>query len=162
LSSEQTTIFVGVIGGAIGAVGAVLSATLPYYFTKRREHQDNLKKTKLERYDELLKKLTAFLENPTNFTGYELVFAYNRATSYATTDVLIECDKFLKGMDAEQIIKNPSTTPELVTAGGQKETVHQRLERNRPHAVQILKAIRKDISPRERDYDFSIYLGRGI
>jgi hypothetical protein len=162
LSSEQTTIFVGVIGGAIGAVGAVLSANLPYYFTKRREHQDNLKKTKLERYDELLKKLTAFLENPTNFTGYDLVVAYNRATSYAATDVLMECDKFLKGMDAEQIIKAPVPNPVLVNAPGQRETVKERLERMRPDAVQILKAIRKDINPHERYYDFSIYLGRQI
>jgi hypothetical protein len=74
----------------------------------------------------------------------------------------MECDKFLKGMDAEQIIKKPGITPELVTAGGQKETVKERCERMRPDAVQILKAIRNDINPSERYYDFSIYLGRQI
>jgi hypothetical protein len=57
-------------------------------------------------------------------------------------------------MDAEQIVKTSGPNLELVNAHGQKETVHQRLKRNRPHAVQILKAIRKDINPREREYEF--------
>lgn len=58
-STEQfsTDLLVGVLG----AVAAVAAAAIPYFLAKRNELLQELKKSILERYDDLVSKLTAFV-----------------------------------------------------------------------------------------------------
>jgi hypothetical protein len=154
MAIEETALIVGIVG----AVGAVLAATIPYFITKRQELRDKLKETKMVRHDDLLKALSAFFENPNKDTGYQLVEAYNRSTSYVATNVLKASNEFLKSMDAESI----ANAMPLINSSGEHENVKDRLERNKPKALEILKAIRKDINPKEPDYNFDLYLGRQV
>ena len=162
---------VDVVVAIIGAVAAVLAAAIPYFLTKLKELQIEVKKTKLQRYDDLLSKLSEFFNRPDDITASELVLAYNRSTSYATRAVLIACHDFLKEMKIEwkrrQSIPSTNRYEELVDSLESDKT--------RDIASKIFYAIREDVDPenvsrhllsrpRQSNIDdfFEIYLGKEV
>jgi len=89
--------------GVIAAIASVLSASIPYYFTKKgerdanaRQIKENMRQKKLDRYDDLLDKLTNFVARPSDQNIIqEFIVAYYRASAYAHHDVLKACYKIL-------------------------------------------------------------------
>jgi hypothetical protein len=71
--------------------------------------------------------------------------AYNRSTSYATTDVLESCQRLLKKLDTARIARHEP----LVPGAGKPDSVEQTLEKNNDMVSDIFKEIRKDIAANE-------------
>jgi hypothetical protein len=132
------------IGAIIAAVAAVLAAAIPYFLTKQKELRMELKKTKLQKYDDLLLGLSQFFNKPDAENATKLVLAYNRSTSYATRPVLKACNDFLSAMKIEW--KRRQALPggkdhlnELVNSLESDDT--------REIASKIFYAIREDVDP---------------
>jgi hypothetical protein len=145
--------------GIIAAFAVVAAAIIPLLLSKRNETQQRLKKSKLERYDSLLKTLTSFTESPNYVEAKNFVMEYNRASSYAKTNVLEACDEFLKAMETATIVRHERrklTTSPILDIKKIEETVDE----NKDKINKIFKMIRKDINPKERDFDFKVYFGR--
>jgi hypothetical protein len=58
------TVEAQVIASLIGAIVTIVSASLAYFLTKSKEIEVSKKQRKLERYDDLLSRLTEFVSNP--------------------------------------------------------------------------------------------------
>jgi len=131
LALEQTDILVGIIG----AIAAVLAASLPYYFTKKIEIAAKIKKNKLDRYDDLLKKLTTYLQKDDSDSLEEFILTCNRASSYANHETLNAIIAYLDSIKT----KKPN-----------KEV--------RTHVNKIFINIRKDVNPKAPKSDFEAFV----
>ncbi len=131
LALEQTEILVGIIG----AIAAVLAASLPYYFTKKDEIAANIKKNKLDRYDDLLKKLTTYLQKNDSDSLGEFILTCNRASSYANHETLNAIIAYLDS------IKENKPDEEV-----------------RKHVNEIFPNIRKDVNPKAPESDFKAFV----
>ena len=130
LALEQTDILVGIIG----AIAAVLAASLPYYFTKKNEIAANIKKNKLDRYDDLLKKLTTYLQKNDSDSLGEFILTCNRASSYANHETLNAIIAYLDSIKTKEPNKDVRT-----------------------HVNEIFLAIRKDVNPKEPKSNFKAF-----
>jgi hypothetical protein len=130
-----------IIVAIIGAIVAVVSATLTYFFTKERERQAELRKTKMIRYDDLVKYLTKLVQSRAEEeTGRNFIDAYYRAGAYASKNVLNACHKLLKKLET----KGHGPLQSI----GEIETL----------VDDIYNAIRKDtLGPKEADHEFRAY-----
>jgi uncharacterized NAD(P)/FAD-binding protein YdhS len=117
---EQTaTILVGIIG----AIGAVLAASIPYYLTKRNEMTLNIQKIKLKRYDDLLQKFVKWLQSQKEgdpdeeekTATSEFIMAYQRASSYASKMVLDAVAAYIRAY-MSPVSKSSTTDPTMIAA----------------------------------------------
>jgi len=162
---QETDILVGIIG----AIAAVLAASLPYYFTKKNEIAVAIKKTKLERYDDLLQKFSTFLEKYDRQSAIHFIMAYNRASAYASDKVLTAIDEYMlwRGLSLEEhlsILKVKVNTeeekndekkfvPKIMTAANAR-LLSRKI---RELISNIFIAIREDVNPQEPHFNFRSY-----
>jgi len=166
-----------VLVAVIGAIGAILAASIPYYFTKRNEIALNNLKIKLDRYDGLLQKFVKWIqtkdaniytrhelstreqisqETPEEkSTASEFIMTYNRASSYASADVLKAVQEYFK------IWKLPVP---VKSGDEKKEDYRARLKKHntelREKVDEIFRAIRRDIQTTnwQRSFPFESFI----
>ena len=124
----ETDILVGIIGG----IGAVLSASIPYYLSKKNEIAATLKKNKLARYDELLKTCSMLLEADNEESVKQFVSAYNRASAYTPKEVIDAINDFITWKEN----------------GSKKIPDDDLIKGKDPHSM-VFKAIHDDVNPKE-------------
>jgi hypothetical protein len=91
----------------IPLIAAAVAAVIGYIFNKAREIQVNIKQKKLERYDDLVGKLTVFVSNSTNRDKQqEFINAYYKAGAYASDEVLQKCDALLSALEQSDQVTN--------------------------------------------------------
>jgi len=148
---------VELIIGIVAAAATILAAVIPYVLTKRNELQLELKKSKFNLYNELIVALSDFLDKRDGISANALIKAYNRSTSYAKTEVLEKCKEFLNQMEiATQVRHDPGQ------ANTKPKTLEESLKEKSNLVSEIFKAIRKDINPKESDFDCKVFFGKNI
>jgi len=147
--------------GIIGAIVAIIVGVIPLFWAKWSEIRQDIKKIKMEKYDELLKALTSFMNDPTEVTCIEFVMAFNRSSSYADADVMDKCNEFCKALETATIVRHQK--------GHSKGsvTLEQTINENTEKISDIFKAIRRDINPgsilsRQKEIDFQVYYAQNL
>jgi hypothetical protein len=136
-----------IIVGIIAAIATVLAASLPYYFTKRREIDLNIKQKGLERYDDLLTRLTEFIAKRGNReAARQFIMAYNRASTYASIEVVEACHAFLTRIAEDTGLKLSNEWDKLPS----EEKVKRSTEEDQMIS-NIFTAIRRDVNPKEEE-----------
>jgi hypothetical protein len=135
-----------IIIAIIGALAVVLSAIIPYVITKNKEIEVRIKEKKLERYDMLLSKFTKFLSDPpdTMYT-YEFIEAYNSASAYASNEVLKACHDLMEAIKKQS--EKRKTNPRYVIPDEEQDKL----------ISGVFIAIRKDVRPKEPDFNFKAF-----
>jgi hypothetical protein len=134
-----TVVETQVITALIGAIVTIVSASLVYFFTKAKEIEVDKKQRKLERYDDLLSRLTEFVNNPLgDDTLYQFILAYYRASAYASNAVLNACYEILSKIEKETVSNEPMYVSEEMI-----NNVHN--------------AIRRDINPKELPFKLGAF-----
>jgi hypothetical protein len=146
--SKHSMVETDILVGMIGTIGAFLAASIPYYLTKRNEIAMNIQKTKLERYDDLLQKFVLWLQSKEELdkdkSAIEFIMAYDRASSYASAEVLTAIEEFI----------SLRRTPIEESGSSLAEQLTKRSEKDREKINKIFIAIREDIQPTEPHFNF--------
>jgi hypothetical protein len=148
--------------GVIGAIVAIIVGVIPLFWAKWNEIRHEIKKIKMEKYDELLKSLTSFMNSPSQQTCVDFVMAFNRSSSYADADVMNKCNEFCKALETATLVRHNRGQ---ATRGF--TTLEQTINENTEKISDIFKAIRKDINPRsilstQKEIDFKVYYAQSL
>jgi hypothetical protein len=148
--------------GVIGAIVAIIVGVIPLFWAKWNKIRQDIKKIKMEKYDELLKGLTSFMNSPTEQTCIDFVMAFNRSPSYADAEVMDKCNEFCKALETATLVRHKKGH-----ANGGSVTLEQTINENTEKISDIFKAIRKDINPksilsREKEIDFQVYYAQNL
>lgn len=116
----------------IPAVAAVVGVALTYVFNKRREHEAEWRKLKLDHYKEYVAALSGIVgTRATDATHARYSDAFNALVLIAPPDVL----QALYGFQRETSVGNPDWS----------------FERHDAALAQVLRAIRRDVHPAAPD-----------
>lgn len=136
--------------GILSSVVVVSIGLFQHYDTKKKELEFIHRERKWKIYDELIINFTSFVHNPSDRnTTIEFIRAYNKASSYASVEVLEQCRKLLefikKGTDAK--IQNRDIKFDSNIRKKENELIND-----------IFTAIRHDVIPTE-SYRFKAFFG---
>lgn len=141
---------VEIVVGIIGAISAVLAASIPYYLSKNNEITLDKEKTKLDRYDTLLQNFVLLLQasdtDKQEECAIQFIMAYQRASSYASQKVLKAIEEYIS-LRAQIFRKEPGV---LIS-----EEEKQKWWKEAPIKINnVFTSIREDIYPTESHFAF--------
>jgi predicted ATP-binding protein involved in virulence len=139
MATSETEIFVALLG----IIGVAVGAIVTYILTKKKEIELDKRQRTLERYDDLLTKLTNLVRDISNGEMiHEFILAYYRAGSYATEGILKNCYQLL-----EKLAQSSDGTGRITLKISEVESIIQG----------IYNDVRKELNPKVKTFEFRAY-----